>query len=164
MGHGCRAMTGQTGVGCKRVDYRARAKLIYTERSPLERETETKMDDSTLDADETVSASIDLSQLALRSSGHILQMVEGPGAPRVISLLDERDVVGRSLEASIHVPSGLLSREHMELVTIEGEIQARDLDSRNGVYLNGLRIHAVILRNGDVLQCGDVVFEYKEGV
>ena len=98
------------------------------------------MDESTLDADETVSASIDLTQLALASSGHMLHMVEGPGAPRLISLLDERDVVGRSLEASIHIPSGLLSREHMELVAIEGEIQARELDSRNGVYLNGLRI------------------------
>jgi len=122
------------------------------------------MDDSTLDADETVSASIDLTQLALSTGGHKLHMVEGPGAPRLISLLDERDVVGRSLEASIHIASGLLSREHMELVAIEGEIQARDLNSRNGVYLNGLKIHAVILRNGDVLQCGDVVFEYKEGV
>ena len=146
------------------MHYRAPAILIYTYGSWIESETEPKMDDSTLDADETVSASIDLTQLALRSSGHILHMVEGPGAPRLITLLDERDVVGRSLEASIHVPSGLLSREHMELITIEGEIQARDLDSRNGVYLNGLRIHAVILRNGDVLQCGDVVFEYKEGV
>ena len=122
------------------------------------------MDDFTLDADETVSASIDLTKLALRSNGHMLHMIEGPGAPRLISLLDERDVVGRSLEASIHIASGLLSREHMELIAIEGEIQARDLNSRNGVYLNGLRIHAIILRNGDVLQCGDVVFEYKEGV
>jgi pSer/pThr/pTyr-binding forkhead associated (FHA) protein len=122
------------------------------------------MDDLDLDSDETVSASINLKQLALHSSGHMLHMVEGPGAPRLISLFDERDVVGRSLEASIHIASGLLSREHMELLAIEGEVQARDLDSRNGVYLNGLRIHAVILRNGDVLQCGDVVFEYKEGV
>ena len=55
------------------------------------------------------------------------------------------------------------SRRSGKILAIEGEIQARDLDSRNGVYLNGLRIHAVILRNGDVLQCGDVVFEYKEG-
>ena len=86
------------------MDYRARANLIYNHVSPSESEIEAKMDDSTLDADETVSASIDLAQLALRSSGHILHMVEGPGAPRVITLLDERDVVGRSLEASIHVP------------------------------------------------------------
>jgi hypothetical protein len=129
-----------------------------------ESESLATMDDLDLDSDETVSASINLKQLALHSSGHMLHMVEGPGAPRLISLFDERDVVGRSLEASIHIASGLLSREHMELLAIEGEVQARDLDSRNGVYLNGLRIHAVILRNGDVLQCGDVVFEYKEGV
>ena len=129
-----------------------------------ESESLATMDDLDLDSDETVSASINLKQLALQSSGHMLDMVEGPGAPRLISLFDERDVVCRSLEESIHIASGLLSREHMELLAIEGEVQARDLDSRNGVYLNGLRIHAVILRNGDVLQCGDVVFEYKEGV
>jgi hypothetical protein len=138
--------------------------LIYTGGPLAESESLATMDDLDLDSDETVSASINLKQLALHSSGHMLHMVEGPGAPRLISLFDERDVVGRSLEASIHIASGLLSREHMELLAIEGEVQARDLDSRNGVYLNGLRIHAVILRNGDVLQCGDVVFEYKEGV
>jgi hypothetical protein len=138
--------------------------LIYTGDPLAESESLATMDDLDLDSDETVSASINLKQLALHSSGHMLHMVEGPGAPRLISLFDERDVVGRSLEASIHIASGLLSREHMELLAIEGEVQARDLDSRNGVYLNGLRIHAVILRNGDVLQCGDVVFEYKEGV
>jgi len=122
------------------------------------------MDNPTLDGDDTVSASIDVARLALEATGHMLRMVEGPGAPRIISLLEDRDVVGRSLEASIHIASGLLSREHMELVRLEGEVRARDLDSRNGVYLNGLRIHAVILRNGDVIQCGDVVFEYREGV
>ena len=122
------------------------------------------MDDSTLDGDDTISASIDVTQLALRSSGHMLQMIEGPGAPRVISLIEDRDVVGRSIEASIYIPSSLLSREHMALERVEGEIRAKDLGSRNGVYLNGLRIHAVILRNGDLIQCGDVVFEYREGV
>jgi pSer/pThr/pTyr-binding forkhead associated (FHA) protein len=121
-------------------------------------------DDATLDGDETVSASIDVARLALSVNGHFLRMVEGPGAPRLLPLLDDRYVVGRSLEASIHVPSGLLSREHMELARLEGEIRAEDLGSRNGVYLNGLRIHAAILRNGDVIQCGDVVFEYQEGI
>jgi pSer/pThr/pTyr-binding forkhead associated (FHA) protein len=121
-------------------------------------------DDGTLDGDETVSGSIDVARLAIVANGHCLRMIEGPGAPRLLPLVEERDVVGRSLEASIHVPSGLLSREHMELSRLEGEIRAKDLGSRNGVYLNGLRIHAVILRNGDVLQCGDVVFEYQEGV
>jgi pSer/pThr/pTyr-binding forkhead associated (FHA) protein len=121
-------------------------------------------DDATLDGDETVSASIDVARLALSANGHFLRMVEGPGAPRLLPIQEDRYVVGRSLEASIHVPSGLLSREHMELVRLEGEIRAMDLGSRNGVYLNGLRIHAVILRNGDVIQCGDVVFEYQEGI
>jgi pSer/pThr/pTyr-binding forkhead associated (FHA) protein len=121
-------------------------------------------DDATLDGDETVSASIDVARLALSANGHFLRMVEGPGAPRLLPIQEDRYVVGRSLEASIHVPSGLLSREHMELVRLEGEIRAEDLGSRNGVYLNGLRIHAVILRNGDVIQCGDVVFEYQEGI
>ena len=38
-----------------------------------------------------------------------------------------------------------------------------DLDSANGVFLNGVKAYAAVLREGDQLQVGDVVFRYREG-
>ena len=38
-----------------------------------------------------------------------------------------------------------------------------DLDSRNGVYLNGVKIHSAVLHGGDNLQLGSVVLVFHEG-
>mgnify|MGYP003350451155 CR=1 FL=1 len=37
-----------------------------------------------------------------------------------------------------------------------------DNGSRNGVLLNGLKIHTAVLRDGDVVQVADAVFIYHE--
>jgi pSer/pThr/pTyr-binding forkhead associated (FHA) protein len=37
-----------------------------------------------------------------------------------------------------------------------------DNDSENGVFLNGVKIHSAVLRDGDVIQMADNVFVYHE--
>ncbi|MBL8938142.1 MAG: FHA domain-containing protein, partial [Archangium sp.] len=61
------------------------------------------------------------------------------------------------------VDSDDVSRTHAQLLRIDDEYTIEDLDSRNGVFLNGLQVHAAVLRDGDQLQLGDVVFTYNEG-
>lgn len=93
----------------------------------------------------------------------LLRQVEGPGAPRNIALERDRLVLGRSPETDIQVVSASLSRTHLLLQRCYGGFAATDLDSANGLYLNGVQVHAVELRDGDLLQVGDAVFEYVEG-
>jgi pSer/pThr/pTyr-binding forkhead associated (FHA) protein len=52
---------------------------------------------------------------------------------------------------------------HARLQRLDDEYSVEDLDSRNGVFLNGLRVHSAVLRDGDQLQLGDAVFTYTEG-
>ncbi len=91
-----------------------------------------------------------------------LEQIHGPGAPAVYSLESETVVVGRALDADIRVNSLQVSRKHMSLTLVAGEHRCEDLESRNGVYLNGIRMHSAILRQGDNIQVGDVVFIYHE--
>jgi pSer/pThr/pTyr-binding forkhead associated (FHA) protein len=56
-----------------------------------------------------------------------------------------------------------LSRSHLSLTFIDEEFVCHDLDSSNGVYLNGVRIHSATLRDGDQLQLGAIVLVYREG-
>ncbi len=91
-----------------------------------------------------------------------LEQIHGPGAPRFISLEAESMVVGRALDAEIRVDSLQVSRKHMLITLVAEEHRCEDLKSRNGVYLNGVRIHSAMLRQGDNIQVGDVVFIYHE--
>jgi pSer/pThr/pTyr-binding forkhead associated (FHA) protein len=42
------------------------------------------------------------------------------------------------------------------------ELQLADLDSANGVYVNGVKTHSAVLHEGDTIQIGDVVFVLHE--
>lgn len=39
----------------------------------------------------------------------------------------------------------------------------RDENSHNGIFLNGIKIHSAVLREGDIVQIADSVFVYQEG-
>jgi hypothetical protein len=93
----------------------------------------------------------------------VLQQVRGPQAPEIFELVQETLVVGRADDADIRVPSTSLSRRHMRLDREGAGYRAIDLDSANGVYLNEVRVHSAVLRDGDTLQLGSAVFVFYEG-
>lgn len=92
-----------------------------------------------------------------------LLLVRGAGAPLRIPLSADEVVVGRSPRADICFPDAGLSRQHAALARTGPDFRIEDLGSRNGVFLNGLRVHAATLRHGDTLQLGELVFQYEEG-
>ena len=72
-------------------------------------------------------------------------------------------VVGRSVQVHISIDSGLISRRHIVLKRAGPEYSCEDLNSSNGMFLNGVKVHSAVLRDGDTLQIGDVVFVFREG-
>ena len=93
----------------------------------------------------------------------VLQQIEGPGSPRDYILDLDEIVIGRSSQAHISIDSGMISRRHMVLQRSGPEYSVSDLNSSNGVFLNGIKAHSAVLREGDTLQIGDVVLIYREG-
>ena len=95
---------------------------------------------------------------------YVFRQVEGPGAPQDIVLRGDQFIIGRSKTSDIVIGSIELSRRHMVLRKEGAEYVIEDLDSQNGVYLNGLRIHSAVLRGGDTIHVGEVAFLYLEGM
>lgn len=93
----------------------------------------------------------------------LLEQVAGPGAPRSFTLDLDETVLGRSVSANISIESSGISRKHAAVRRAGPEFSVTDLDSANGIYLNGVKTHSAILREGDTLQLGDVVFVFHEG-
>ncbi|HUU02635.1 MAG TPA: FHA domain-containing protein [Myxococcota bacterium] len=93
----------------------------------------------------------------------ILKQTHGPGAPQVFILGDASQILGRSAEAALHIESGEISRRHLLFKRTGSEYSCTDLNSRNGVYLNGVKIHSAVLADGDSLQIGKIIFLYGKG-
>lgn len=92
-----------------------------------------------------------------------LDLVRGPLAPRTVSLSSDEVVIGRSNQANICIESSLLSRRHVMIKKLGPEFRLIDLESANGVFLNGVRVHSAGLHEGDAIQIGDVVMLFHEG-
>jgi pSer/pThr/pTyr-binding forkhead associated (FHA) protein len=64
--------------------------------------------------------------------------------------------IGRAPRADFIVNASLVSRLHCRLAAGPGEIEAVDLESTNGTYVNGQRVTRGTLRDGDKLRIGAV--------
>jgi len=70
-------------------------------------------------------------------------------------------VIGRSSSADIRIDCADLSRHHMRLRVVDGVHRCQDQDSKNGIYLNGVRVHSATLIDGDLIQLGDVLIIFR---
>lgn len=72
--------------------------------------------------------------------------------------------LGRAFGCTVRIPSAQVSRLHCRLGLEDGLLVVEDLESVNGTFLNGKRIHEqTIVRPGDHLSLGSVMFlvEYQ---
>ena len=72
---------------------------------------------------------------------------------------------GRGTECHIQPNSDWVSRQHCLLRVTEDSVHLRDLGSRNGTLINGLRLRGECwLQHGDRIQVGPLVFEIDLGI
>lgn len=70
--------------------------------------------------------------------------------------------IGRALENDIVLNHAIVSRYHAEIFVNGRDIWVRDTNSRNGVFVNRLRIKEEQLRDGDVVQIGPFELRFEE--
>ena len=88
----------------------------------------------------------------------VLVMFRGDGERRSFSLPRQMTVVGRREDCDLRIPLHDVSRKHCRLVREEGVLRVEDLGSSNGTYHNGQRIQEAVVKPGDTVQIGPVVF------
>ena len=77
------------------------------------------------------------------------------GHQRIVPLDSERILLGRANTTELYYPDDIgLSRQHLAFERQGDEWLIRDLDSKNGTFLNGVRISAQILKPGDEVTAG----------
>jgi pSer/pThr/pTyr-binding forkhead associated (FHA) protein len=118
--------------------------------------------------DPSDSATIATSSLAPRkgrsSRPHYLEQAEGDdGGIRLFKLSARTTIIGRADDAPVRLVSPKASRHHAILRRRSGEFIIQDNESRNGIYLNGLKVWRAVLRDGDIIQIADNEFVYREG-
>jgi EAL domain-containing protein (putative c-di-GMP-specific phosphodiesterase class I) len=68
--------------------------------------------------------------------------------------------IGRCTAAHYCINSRHVSKEHAEIVRVDGEIRIRDLGSTNGTFVNGQRVQEVTLFHGDIVHVAHKEFRF----
>lgn len=80
------------------------------------------------------------------------------GGGRSFIMPSMRVLIGRSADCHFRIPVMSVSRRHCELFIEDGKLYMHDLDSRNGTFVNGVRMENSVLRAGDFIRIGPVLF------
>lgn len=85
-----------------------------------------------------------------------LTVVETGGEPIQFTELtiDREAYIGRLPANTVVLPSAKVSRRHAQIALREGEYVIVDLESANGVFINGGRVKESLLRDGDTIGIG----------
>lgn len=92
-----------------------------------------------------------------------VRILTGSQAGQIVPLNTGYNIIGRSPTCQVKLASNSVSKEHATvLVTDDGKMILTDMNSRNGSYVNGLRVQNQKLNPGDKLTFHDVVVEILE--
>jgi chromosome segregation ATPase len=112
-----------------------------------------------LGADDTGSRPV-LKESGLENLVRVLIRQEG-GAD-VVYPLGRRTSVGRTAENDIQIDTSYVSRHHAVLLSSPDVCIVEDLNSTNGVLVNGHKVGRQVLQDGDTVTFGKTEFRYQQ--
>ncbi len=86
---------------------------------------------------------------------------EAGGPAERVPLLKVPFTIGRSETADHTIYSSKVSKEHAVIVRSGDRYAVRDLDSTNGIFINGQRATNQVLEDGDILHVAHVEFCFR---
>ncbi len=70
-------------------------------------------------------------------------------------------LIGRGSECTLRLADRAASRQHARLAFAQGNWYLQDLGSRGGTYVNGIRVNAIGLKEGDHIRIGNSEFIFR---
>src|ERR1700722_11169506 len=93
-----------------------------------------------------------------------LQILKGNGEGTAIPLDGDRFTLGRNPDCEIVIPVTSVSREHAQILRIQGRYYIEELKSRNKTYVNNQDINArILLKNTDKSKICDFLATFIDG-
>jgi chromosome segregation ATPase len=88
------------------------------------------------------------------------ELIRIDGDRSISHSLSRRTRIGRAPGCELHIDSSSVSRHHALILAGTREAIIEDLNSTNGVILNGRKVTRQVLNDGDIVTIGDIQFRY----
>jgi len=88
------------------------------------------------------------------------ELIRIDGDRSITHALGRRTRIGRAPGCELHIDSSSVSRHHALILAGTREAIIEDLNSTNGVILNGRKVTRQVLNDGDIVTIGEIQFRY----
>jgi chromosome segregation ATPase len=88
------------------------------------------------------------------------ELIRIDGDRSITHSLGRRTRIGRAPGCELHIDSSSVSRHHALILAGTREAIIEDLNSTNGVILNGRKVTRQVLNDGDIVTIGEIQFRY----
>ncbi|HEX7554966.1 MAG TPA: FHA domain-containing protein [Geothrix sp.] len=89
-------------------------------------------------------------------------LVHESAGVREFEIVDNEVHMGRELDNTLRLPDPSISRHHCVVRKVGGGFEIQDLQSSNGVLVNGNRVQSSPLRDGDRITLGQVQLTFQD--
>ncbi len=96
--------------------------------------------------------------VATLSGAFALTVSDGPDKGKTFALDGSRAsrvLVGKSPACELRLADPHVSRRHLALDVVTSGLRITDLNSANGTFVNGIRVHDATLHGGELIRLGD---------
>jgi len=87
-----------------------------------------------------------------------LVLFKKDGSQKAFSVPSDNTIIGRRHDCDLCIPLTVVSKRHCQMNLNKEAVKIRDLDSRNGTFLNGKRIDETTVKAGDYIRIGPLTF------
>ena len=89
----------------------------------------------------------------------VCRVTSGPAFGEEVTLASRPLVIGAGPDCGVVLDDPKVSRRHCELRLVEAGVEVRDCDSRNGTFVDGVRVATAIAAIGATLRIGDTTLQ-----
>jgi serine phosphatase RsbU (regulator of sigma subunit)/pSer/pThr/pTyr-binding forkhead associated (FHA) protein len=93
-----------------------------------------------------------------------LLVLKGNNQGQRVPLSPDKSVLGRNPDCQVVIAGTAVSREHAQIVCVQGKFYIEDKQSRNGTFVNNQQINGrTLLHEGDRIKICDALFTFHDG-
>jgi len=92
----------------------------------------------------------------------VIRVLSGAQAGQVFKLHDGTNIVGREPGCDVIIASGGVSKQHAKIDIYDDKIIITDLGSRNGTFVNGVKVQTIRLQGGEKVALHDVIIDVSK--
>lgn len=86
---------------------------------------------------------------------------DGPATGTTFHLVEDLTYIGRSPDNHVSIPDGSVGKRHASIHIRDRTYEIEDLQSTNGVFVNGQRVLKAHLKDGDSIRLGSTEMQFR---